>query len=75
MYQPQVLPRRDLSVLPAIPDLCPLPLAAGAAHAVNAADGPAVVADFVIVGPALAVEKNGAAEGEGHLKRSPSRDP
>jgi predicted kinase len=29
-------------------------------------DGPAVVANFVIIRPALAVEPDGAAEGEGH---------
>ena len=33
----------------------------------------AVVPDFVIVRPALAVGKDGAARARGHLKRLPSR--
>jgi hypothetical protein len=31
------------------------------------------VAHLVIIRPALAVEEHGAAKGDGHLKRSPSR--
>ena len=46
-------------------DLGPLPqLPADAAEAENAADGPAFVADLMIVRPVLAVEEHGAAEGE-----------
>jgi hypothetical protein len=52
------------------PALDPSPqLPAGAAHAINAANGPALVADFVIVRPALAVSKDGTAKGKGHRAR------
>jgi len=51
-------------------DLGPLPqLPAGTAHAVNAADGLVVMADFVVIRPALAVEEDGAPEGERHLTK------
>jgi hypothetical protein len=36
----------------------------------DAAESLAIIADFVIIQPALAVEKDGAAEGEGQGARS-----
>ena len=58
------------------PALCPSPqLPPSAAHAVDPADGSAVVADFVIIRPALAVEEHGAAkdEGQGRAARRSDR--
>ena len=48
-------------------DLCPLPqLPAGAVHAADAADGPAVMHHDIIIRRALAVEEHRAAKGERH---------
>ena len=50
--------RQPADLLPQLPP--------GAPKAKDAADGAAVITDLIIIRPALAVEKNGAAEGEGH---------
>jgi hypothetical protein len=42
-----------------------------AAHAGGAADSAALISDFVIIRPAFAVVKHGAAESEGHQPLMP----